>query len=282
MSANTLTMVAPRIARLAVRTPTLPPATHTNSYLVGTKQAVLVEPASPYGDEIARGVSWAQAARARGTELLAIVATHHHMDHIGGAVAMSRELRLPLWAHPATIARLAGLVAFDRPLHDGQLISLRGETPMHLRVVHTPGHAPGHICLLDEDSGAMIAGDMVAGVGTILIEPQDGDMALYIASLERMRALRPSVLLPAHGEPIKDAETRITQYIQHRLMREEKIYAALRALGSVTKLTDLLPTAYDDAPQSVWPIAALSAEAHLLKLEKDGRVSKSHAGWRVT
>lgn len=282
MSANTLTMVAERISRLALRTPTLPPATHTNSYLLGTKQALLVEPASPYPDEIARAVASIQAARARGMEILAIVATHHHVDHIGGAVALSRELKLPLWAHPATIARLAGLVAFDRPIHDGQLITLRGDTPMHIRVVHTPGHAPGHVCLLDEDSGAMIAGDMVAGIGTILVEPQDGDMSLYIASLERMRSLSPSVLLPAHGNPIHDAESRLTQYIQHRLMREEKIFAALEALGSVTDLTDLLPAAYDDAPQSVWPIAALSVEAHLLKLVKDGRVQKSHAGWRVS
>ncbi|MBK8168942.1 MAG: MBL fold metallo-hydrolase [Sandaracinaceae bacterium] len=282
MSANAQNLVAPNIRRLALRTPTLPPATHTNAYLIGAKQALLVEPASPYEDEIERAVAWVQGARVEGLEVLAIVATHHHVDHIGGATALAARLALPLWAHRETIERLRGYVEFDRALFDDEELVLAGEPSVRLRVVHTPGHAPGHICLLDEDSRAMIAGDMIASIGTIIVEPTDGDMGLYIESLEHMRALAPSVLLPAHGEPILAAHEKLTQYIAHRLMREEKVFAALREVGSTSNAAELVPRAYDDAPPAVWPLATLATEAHLQKLVKDGRARYVNAKWSVS
>lgn len=281
MSANDSNLVAPQIEVLALRTPTLPPATHTNSYLIGAKQAILVEPASPYEDEIDRAVGWVERARARGLDVLAIVATHHHVDHIGGALAFASRLKLPLWAHELTIDRLRGVVAFDRALHDDELIVLDGAPTTRLRVVHTPGHAPGHICLLDEESRAMIAGDMVASIGTIIVEPTDGDMTLYLDSLERMRAHKPSVLLPAHGQPILDADQKLSNYITHRLMREQKVLGALRVLGPTPNPADLVPLAYSDAPRAVWALAALSTEAHLIKLAHDSRIYFRNGNWGI-
>lgn len=271
--------VVPWVQMLPLRTPTLPPATHTNSFLVGSGQAVLVEPATPYPDELQRAVAWVEEARADGVDPIAIVATHHHADHVGGAVELARRLALPLWAHRLTAARLEGRVRFARHLEDGERIELDGPSPAALRVLHTPGHAPGHVCLIDERSSAMIAGDMVAGVGTILVEPRDGDMTAYLASLERMGGEDPSLLLPAHGAPLRDPAATLAHYVRHRLERERKVLAALEAHGASATPSELVPVAYDDAPPLVWPLAALSTEAHLLKLEREGRVRREGERW---
>lgn len=270
--------VAPGIERLALRTPTLPPATHTNAYLVGHGEAILVEPASPYPEEIRRAVRWVEDAQRRGVRPVALVATHHHADHVGGATALADALSLPLWAHAETAARLAGRVRFDRLLEDGARIELAGDPPLRVDAVLTPGHAPGHLCLLERASGALICGDMVASVGTILVEPQDGDMALYLRSLRAMKALRPRTLLPAHGDPIDDPDACLDRYVAHRLERERRVLAALEGFGGAATPAQLVPTAYADAPPTVWPLAALSTEAHLLKLVEEGRAVQLDAG----
>lgn len=272
--------IARGVEALPLRTPTLPPATHTNCYLLGTGDFVLVEPASPYPEEIERAVRWVDEHRQRGQRLRAIVATHHHPDHIGGATALAERLDAPLWGHAATIERLAASVVFDRAIAHDEVIALDGDVSMRLRAVFTPGHAPGHLCFFDEVSRAMIAGDMVASVGTILVETTDGDMTQYLASLEAMDLLEPSVLLPAHGGPIYAAHEKLTGYIAHRLLREARVLAALREESSPRPVFALVPSAYADAPPAVWPLAALAAEAHLVKLAKDGLAEHTPEGWR--
>lgn len=269
----------PGVQMLPFRTPTLPPATHTNSYLVGTGEALLVEPATPYGDERERLLRWLLEAKHDGIVPIAIFATHHHVDHIGAARDLIAQLDLPLWAHAETAARLPG-VEVRRFIEHDERIHLDGPTPMTLRAVHTPGHAPGHLCLLDEASGALIAGDMVASEGTILVEPRDGDMAQYLESLAAMKALRPSMLLPAHGMPIRDPDALLDHYVAHRLAREAKVLAALEAHGGPAAPMDLVPVAYADAPRLVWPLAAQALEAHLIKLARDGAARRDAAGWR--
>ena len=120
--------VAATIQMLPVRTPTLPPATHTNTFLVGTGEAVLVEPATPYREEQDVMAEWVQGARLRGVEPIAILATHHHPDHVGGAMALRERLQLPLWAHAMTAQRLDGIVEVDRLIQDGERIELEGPT----------------------------------------------------------------------------------------------------------------------------------------------------------
>jgi glyoxylase-like metal-dependent hydrolase (beta-lactamase superfamily II) len=274
--------VVPGVVVLPLRTPTLPPATHTNVYFVGgAHDAVLVEPASPYEDEIDRAVALVEARRSAGTRVHAILATHHHPDHIGGARALGERLGLPLWAHPLTIARLEGEVEFDRAIEGGEVVVFG--TEVELEAVHTPGHAPGHLCFVERRSGAMIAGDMVAGVGTILIEPTDGDMGLYLDSLREIARREPTMLLPAHGGPIHEARAHAEAYVAHRLMREAKVVAALVAHGGAAETWELVPLAYDDTPKEVHPIARLSVEAHLIKLEADGRARRQGGGrWVLT
>lgn len=260
------------------RTPTLFPATHTNSYALGEREVLLVEPATPFEDERRAWLEWARGIASAGRRLAAIVLTHHHPDHVGGAAFFARELGLPIWAHAATAALLPEL-AIARRLEDGEVLALAGATPQRWRALHTPGHAPGHLCLLDEEGGALIAGDMVASAGTILIAPGEGDMAEYLRQLDRLAGLGARVALPAHGEPIDAPEPLFRHYIAHRLAREARVVAALAAhAGDALAPEALVPEVYADTSPHAWPIARLSLEAHLLKLEQDGRARRDAEG----
>ncbi len=271
--------VAPGLTMLSLRTPTLPPATHTNAYLVGTRELVLVEPASPYADEIAQAERWLEAELSAGAQLRALLLTHHHVDHVGGAAALRQRFGAPIWAHARTAERLAGKLSIDRVLEHGERIELDGPTPLALDTILTPGHAPGHLCFFEPASGSLIAGDMVAGVGTILIEPGDGDMQAYLDSLKSLAELGASQLLPAHGLPIEDPAARLSFYVQHRLEREAKVLAALTSFAGPVGVDQLVPIAYADTPRVAWPLARLSLAAHLIKLMREGRAAARGQRW---
>ena len=265
---------APTVSIFDARTPTLPPATHTNSYALGGRDVLLVEPATPYVDEQREWLAWARGLASAGRTPLAIFATHHHPDHVGGVGELSRELGLPVWGHAKT-AELVPEVPFARLLGEGDEIVLAGPRSEAWRVLFTPGHAPGHLCLFEAESGALVVGDMVASVGTILIAPGEGDMHEYLEQLKRLSALGATVALPAHGAPIFEPSALFDKYVAHRLLREGKVLAALQGAGAAgATVGDLVPTAYADTPMLLWPIAALSLEAHLGKLIQDGKARK--------
>lgn len=263
--------VASGLCRVSLRTPTLPPATHTNSYLLGRQDFLVIEPASPYSPEQAKLHDAIDARLALGHRLLGALLTHHHLDHVSGANALRARYPVPLIAHEATAARLATRAPVDRVLGEGEPL-FDALSELDVRVLHTPGHAPGHLCLHSPRHGWIIAGDMVASIGTILVDTDDdGDMDAYIAQLERLAALGPRTLFPAHGDPIADAVGRLEFYVRHRTQREARILDAVR--GGAGELGAVVARAYDDTPAAVWPLAARAARAHLARLIKHGRVA---------
>ncbi len=276
-------MIRPRrlasgVELFPAQTPTLPPATHTNSYALGERDVLLVEPATPYDDEQAAWLEWARGIQSQGRTVVGIFVTHHHVDHASSAAYFARALGVPIFLHPVTARLLAhkleGVTIELR--EEGASFRLHGHMTSEWNVLHTPGHAPGHLCLHDRDAKTIVVGDMVANGSTILVPPDDGgDMGEYLTQLRRLDALSASTLLPAHGEPLDDPHAVLDHYVKHRLMREEKIRAANERLqtmlGRAPSLEELLPHAYDDAPVSIWPIARLSLESHLQKLRREGR-----------
>lgn len=270
--------LVPGIWLSPVRTPTLPPATTTNCYIVGGDELVVIDPASPYESEQQVLDDALQTLATKGRRVVEIWLTHHHGDHVGGAVHLSRQLQVPIAAHTHTARLLSSRFKVDHLLRDGETRDLAGEPARRLRVVFTPGHAPGHICVLEEHTNIMIVGDMVAGVGSILIEPTEGDMTLYLQSLERMNQLSSRALLPAHGSTITRPRAKIEQYIRHRLWRERQVLDAVRDKRSATS-SELVPLAYADVPPMIHPLAERSLIAHLLKLERDGWVTRKDDIW---
>jgi glyoxylase-like metal-dependent hydrolase (beta-lactamase superfamily II)/8-oxo-dGTP pyrophosphatase MutT (NUDIX family) len=262
----------PGVLMFPLATHTLPPALTTNAYLLGTGETVLVDPGSPIDAENERLERALTAARDQlGRRVTAIWLTHHHPDHVGGVERLRRFLDVPVLAHPATAERLAGRIAVDGSLEDGQRMVLAGDPPFPVRAVHTPGHARGHLCFLDETHGSALAGDLVAGLGTIVVDPPEGDMDAYLASLEKLASLAPRILFPAHGPAIQNAVGKLREYVEHRLWREERVLTAwsqgLRAPAA------MLPTVYDDVPKEAHPLAERQILAHLERLRKRGRIA---------
>lgn len=267
--------LAPGLFYVPQLTRTLPPASHTLCVLVGGRRMLVVDPGSPDPAELGLVFDALQALRAEGRTPTEIVLTHHHPDHVGGASALSESLGIPIAAHPETADRLPFPV--DRTIEDGEEWDLGPDPFGHrwgLRAVHTPGHAPGHLCLWDEARRFVIAGDMVAGVGTIVIDPPEGDLAQYLQSLQRLRALEPRLVLAAHGAPLGPGSDVFGRYLEHRLWREERVLAALPGTEA-----DLLPRVYEDVSPTLYPLAARSLLAHLLKLEAQGRAERQGEGW---
>jgi glyoxylase-like metal-dependent hydrolase (beta-lactamase superfamily II) len=260
-----------------VKTPTLPPATHTNVWALGEREVLIVDPAPESEKEQRALVAWIEGMRSEGRRPVAMVATHHHRDHIGALRILAKALRLPFWAHSETSIRLAD-ISCDRFLFDGEKIQLEGSFPTW-QVLHTPGHAPGHLCLYEPENRLLILGDMVAGKGTILIEPKDGNMRTYLEQLQRLARLEPRLGLPAHGDPIKNPSRLLLATHAHRLMRERKIIAIIRGQKGSWSAETILAPAYDDVSVAVWPLALLSLKAHLEKLVYDGVIVQREDGY---
>lgn len=264
----------PGILLFPVRTPTLPPATHTNCYLVGGEEFVIIDPASPYAEEQANLAQFIDEMISRGQRPREILLTHWHPDHVGGVATLREHLQIPVAAHPLTQARAQGELQIDRFINEGDVIKLAGQPGWQLRVLHTPGHTPDHLCFFEEQSGALISGDLIVGIGTVVINPPEGNMGQYLASLRRVEALPLTTIFGAHGPPVGGAKAKVTQYITHRLERETKIVAAI-AQGNET-IPDIVKVVYTDVPEKLHSLAARSVLAHLEKLIAESVIRPSH------
>jgi glyoxylase-like metal-dependent hydrolase (beta-lactamase superfamily II)/8-oxo-dGTP pyrophosphatase MutT (NUDIX family) len=260
-----------------LRTPTLPPAAHTNAWILDVGGGVaVVDPGSPWPEEQAHLDDLLAVHASRGRPPVEVWLTHEHQDHVGGAAHLAGRLGLPLRAHAECVARLpAAARALARPLADGELLHGRW------RALHTPGHARGHLVFHDERTGALLCGDLVSTLSTIVVDPPEGDMGAYLRSLERARALAPlRALYPAHGSPAPDAAAALDDYLAHRRARAAKVEAALAA-GPAT-LSELTRRAYDDTPVALHGLAARSCLATLEWLAAAGRAARDGERWAAS
>ncbi len=239
------------VRRVRVPSPTLPPAKDTNAWVLGDRDVIVVDPGCPWPATQA-----SLAARLDGLRVVAVFLTHHHIDHASGALDLCARTSAPLWSH-ATTGERANL-SLDRCIAPGEVLSTDAGD---WTTVLTPGHADGHLCLHNGETGDVVAGDMVAGEGTILLAPPDADLAAYLTSLQRLRDLSPRRLLPAHGPALAPALPVLDEYIAHRHARTAQVLGCLSA-GPLTAL-QIAREVYPDLPAHFLGFAAVQVQAHL-------------------
>jgi glyoxylase-like metal-dependent hydrolase (beta-lactamase superfamily II) len=228
----------------------------TNTWVVGADPTIVIDPGPDDPGHILRVLDEAEPIGV-------IALTHRHPDHAPGAGRLADASGAPVHAF-----RPEG---DERKVEDGALLEVGGAL---LRAIHTPGHSPDHLCFLLEPERALFSGDAVLGQGTSVVDPPDGDMAAYIRSLRKLRELEPATVYPGHGPPILTPIGRLDYYIRHREEREEQVLAAL---GTGKRApSEMVPEIYGkELDQAMFPAAARSVLAHLLKLEREGRVART-------
>lgn len=276
---------APEVQMLPLRTVALPPSTHTNALLVGAGPRYLID-SGPDDPAEQRFLFDALDEHARaGRTLSAIVLSHHHPDHVGAAAACAARYGVPVWAHALTAERLRGRVTVNRTLGEGDRLDLGAcpadGGPWALEVLHTPGHAPDHLTFFERRYGLLLAGDMVSTLTSIVVAPPDGDLAVYLASLRRLRELPARLLLPAHGNASASPCAVFDAALAHRARRERQLLDAL-AEGPA-RVEELRQRLYRGLPEALHRLAGAQVLAGLLKLRAEGRAAPDDATgrWRL-
>ena len=254
-----------RIARVPVDVrASRAPGGSTNAYVVGRDDALLVDPG---------GESTALDRHLAERDPSAVIATHVHPDHVGGMARYAREHGLDVYCRAGYRSRLRRATGLspDRTIRDGTTLRAGDAT---VRVTATPGHAPDHVALtvdLPDDAGdRVLVGDLAVAEGSVFVGPPDGDMRGYLTALRRLRARGPAELLPGHGPPIDDPRSTLVRLLSHRLERERRVLAAVRA-GAATP-DAIVDAAYDKDLAGVRDLARGTVIAHLEKLAVEDAV----------
>ena len=265
---------APGVQMLPLRTVGLPPSSYTNAYLVGSDRLFLIDPGAHEAEEQQRLFEALDGRLDRGGCLQAVLLTHHHPDHVAAAPAVAHRYGVPILAHARTAAALEGQVRVDGFLDEGDRLDLGaapdGSGPWHLEALATPGHAGGHLVFYEPHCRLLFAGDMVSMLSSVVIAPPDGDLTLYLQSLERLRGLDCRMLLPGHGGPTVRPRQVIGECLGHRARREQQLLAALAGAAALTP-AELVAVLYPDLAEELRGLARLQVLAGLEKLRREGR-----------
>ncbi len=227
----------PEVLRIVAPNPGPMTLEGTNTYLYGADPCVVIDPGV---DDEGHLAAIRAAAEERGG-IGVVLLTHSHGDHAAGADRLGAEVVLP-----------SG-----------------GETHGGLRVLATPGHAADHVCFLAAD-GVCFSGDLVLGLGSTIVPPGGGSLTAYLRSLRLLQAERIELIAPGHGPWVTDPAAKLAVYLEHREMREGRLLTAL-GRGERSR-AELLAYAWSDIPVELLPMAAMAMEAHLEKLEEEGRL----------
>jgi glyoxylase-like metal-dependent hydrolase (beta-lactamase superfamily II) len=209
----------------------------TNTYLFGSDPCVVIDP----GSDDPGHLEAIRAAVAKRGGIGLVLLTHSHGDHTAGADQLGGEVVLP-----------AG-----------------GEVHAGLRALATPGHAEDHVCFLSDD-GVCFSGDLILGLGSTIVPPGGNSLAAFMDSLALLQQQEIELIAPGHGPWVTDPAAKLAEYVEHRQMRERRLLAALEE-GERSR-AQLLAAVWDDIPIELLPMAAMAMEAHLEKLEEEGRL----------
>jgi glyoxylase-like metal-dependent hydrolase (beta-lactamase superfamily II) len=267
-----LVQVTPLISRVVANNPGPFTFMGTGTYIVGRKDVAVIDP----GPDMPEHVDALKRA-LDGKRVSHILVTHTHSDHSPAAKPLKE------WSGAKTYAfgphgsgrddgpkvEAGGDVDFmpDVRVKDGEIITGNGFT---FESVFTPGHTSNHMCFALNEENALFTGDHIMGWSTTVVTPPDGDMAQYMDSVRKLEARRDATLYPTHGAPVTDPQPFLAAYLAHRIDRENQVLAAVK--GGLDTIPAMVARMYADVDKRLHPAAARSVEAHLIKLEREGRV----------
>ncbi len=271
-----LEQLAPGIARVLAHNPSAFTYYGTQTYLIGSSEVVVIDP----GPNLPEHLDALQQAIG-GRPIIAIMCTHTHRDHSPAARPLAERTGAPIigcaplaleTVGPRADAAFDGDYAADRILADGERVEVDGQS---VTAVATPGHTSNHLCFAYGD--ALFSGDHVMGWSTTVVVPPDGEMAAYMASLEKLRQREDRAYYPAHGPPVTNPQQYVRGLIGHRMQREKQI---LRLVGERARdIPDIVANAYPGLDPRLTAAAGGSVLAHLVDLEQRGLVERDGETW---
>ena len=271
-----LEQLEPGIARVLAHNPSAFTYYGTQTYLIGDREVAVIDP----GPDLPEHLDALERA-AGGRPVVAIMCTHTHRDHSPASRPLAERTGAPIigcarlaleTGGPRADASFDGDYAPDRVLEDSQSIAVDGK---HITAVATPGHTSNHLCFAYE--GALLSGDHVMGWSTTVVVPPDGDMAAYMASLDKLRQREDRVYYPAHGPPVTNPQQYVRHLMGHRMQREKQI---LKLVGEKPRpIPEIVANAYPGLDTRLVIEAGGSVLAHLVDLERRGLVERQGELW---
>jgi glyoxylase-like metal-dependent hydrolase (beta-lactamase superfamily II) len=259
--------LSPLVRRVVAKNPGLMTGPGTNTYLVGIDEVAVIDPGPDLSKHVDAIVGASMRERVRW-----VLLTHTHPDHWPAAAKIRKKTG-------AQIAAFEPIPKVDEVTLDIDIVLSEGSTidgtEFRLEALHTPGHAPNHLCFWLDEERALFTGDHVLNGTTTVVNPErGGDMVQYLASLDRLRKLkRVARICPGHGDVIDDATAVLDEYVAHRKMRERQILKLLK--DKPRTIPKIVSTLYTDTPDGLIEMAQRQVHAHLLKLKSEGKVQGS-------
>ena len=269
--------LSPLVRRIVAANPGPFTGPGTNTYLVGIDEVAVIDPGPDEPAHIDAIVGASMRERVRW-----VLLTHTHPDHSPGTKRLVEQTGAEVLAFSKrSTDKDAGDFVVDRTIGEGDTIE---GTEFGLEVLHTPGHAPEHLCYLLEEERVLFTGDTVLeGMWSVVSPARGGDMAVYVKTLERLKKLRLSRICPGHGDVIEEPKPRLEEYLAHRKQREQQVLKLLKK--GPAKISDIVATLYGDTdlPPQLVEAAGWQIHAHLLKLKAEGKVvgTSAKAAWKL-